>query len=160
MRIVNEKYLSLIWSWDKSEREGLERRFQTNLERLVYAIQERLEAGTPPAPEDMKELGGELQDAGEILRQGSENCLAAARSIYAAAAGDDRKRAERMQRIEKIESLVGKHVKLTQASVPEIADRPMILHEVNGIKAILRDGDNYWEALVDFLAPCEEDKTE
>lgn len=156
MRIVNEKYLALIWNWDESEKGNLEHKFQTNLERLVYAIQERIEAGQPPPPDDLIDLANELQEAGELLRQSAENCFAVGRSVYASAAGSEAARARRLEAVEAVENHLGKHVILSQTSAPEIEGRPLILHEIRGIKAILRDGDNFWEALVDFVVPVEE----
>jgi hypothetical protein len=155
MRIVNEKYLALIWNWDEAERGNLEHKYQTNLERLAYAIQERLEAGTPPPPEALRDLAAELQEAGELLEQSAQNCFAVARSIYAAAAPSEAERSERMASVEAVENHVGKPVVLSQTSAPELQGRQLILHEVRGTKAVLRDGDSYWEALIDFVVPVE-----
>lgn len=156
MRIVNEKYLALIWNWDEAERGNLEHRYQANLERLVYAIQERLEAGQPPPPQALKDLADDLQEAGELLAQSAQNCFAVARSIYASSAGSDEQRARQLEKIEEVEGHIGKPVILAQTSVPEIEGRQLILHEVRGLKAILRDGDSFWEALVDFVVPVED----
>ncbi len=156
MRIVNEKYLALIWNWDDLEREHLEYKYQTNLERLAYAIQERLESGQAPPATTLQELARELQEAGEKLQQSAENCLAVARSIYATAADGDEQRSARMEAIQRVEAHLGRPVILTQTSVPEIEGRPLLLHEIRGIKAILRDNDSFWEALVDFVVPVED----
>lgn len=152
MRIVNEKYLSLIWNWDESEKSNLEHKFQTNLERLVYAIQEQMERGNAPSPDALKRLAGELQEAGELLQQSAENCLAVARNIYAST-GDS---AASPEKIQSMQAHIGKPVILSQTSAPEIEGRQVILHEIRGIKAILKDGDNYWEALIDFVVPVED----
>ena len=152
MRIVNEKYLALIWNWDESEKSNIQHKYQTNLERLVYAIQERIEKGESPPPEALKSLAGELQEAGELLRQSAENCFAVARNIYSST-GDP---AATPEAIYSIEDHVGQPVILSQTSVPEIEGRQLILHDVRGIKAVLRDGDSYWEALVDFVVPVKE----
>ena len=156
MRIVNEKYLALIWNWDESERANLEHKYQTNLERLVFAVQEKLEGGHPPPADAMIDLANELQEAGELLRQSAENCFAVGRSIYGASAGSDTARAQRMEKLEAVERHVGRQVVLSQTSAPEIEGRTLVLHEVRGIKAVLRDGDNFWEALVDFVVPVED----
>lgn len=152
MRIVNEKYLALIWNWDESEKSNIQHKFQTNLERLVYAIQEQIDKGKAPSPDALKSLAAELQEAGELLRQSSENCLAVARNIYSST-GDPAVSPEKLQ---SIEDHIGKPVILSQTSVPEIEGRQLILHEIRGIKAVLRDTDNYWEALVDFVVPVED----
>ncbi len=156
MRIVNEKYLALIWNWNEAEKGNLEHKYQTNLERLAYAIQERLDAGQAPSPEALKELAAELQEAGELLRQSAENCYAVARSVYASAAGDDVERAQCLEKMAAVERHVGKPVVLSQASDGEIVGRQLILCDVRGTKAILRDGDSFWEALIDFVVPVEE----
>lgn len=153
MRIVNEKYLALIWNWNEAERGNIQHKFQTNLERLVYALQEQIDKGQAPAPEALKDLAAELQEAGELLQESSENCFVVARNIYASAFDADDPSRSRML---SVDEHIGKHVVLSQTSVPEIEGRQLILHEVRGTKAILRDGDNYWEALVDFVIPVEQ----
>ncbi|MDT8390050.1 MAG: hypothetical protein RRC34_06035 [Lentisphaeria bacterium] len=152
MRIVNEKYLALIWNWDDSEKGNLQHKFQTNLERLVYAVQERMETGDAPSPEALRSLAEELQEAGELLQQSAENCLAVARVMYTST-GDFAANPDKLQ---SIEAHIGKPVILSQTSAPEIEGRQLILHEIRGIKAILKDGDSFWEALIDFVVPVEE----
>ncbi len=153
MRIINEKHLALVWNWDENERNELAVRYQTNLERLLTAIQERVNRNTPPPPDDLKELAGEIQQAGEALQQSMNSCLDAARTLYAMAAITPEERQVRKATIERIRAHVGKYVVFKQTDAPELRGRQLLLEEVRGIKAILRDGDKRWEALVDQLIP-------
>lgn len=156
MRIVNEKYLSLVWSWDEYEKNGLATKYQANLDRLVDALEKRIAAGQPPAEDDVRRLAGELQEAGELLEQSMRRCLDAAGHIYEFAGRTPEDRAERAERFEQLRNHVGKPVVLTQSSAPELVGKHLILEEVNGIKGILRHGDDLWEALTDFLVPVLE----
>ncbi len=153
MRIVNEKYLSLVWNWDEYEKNGIVTKYQGNLDRLVDALEKRVEAGKYPAEEDVRRLAGELQEAGELLEQSTQRCLTAAGRIYEFAARTSEDRAERAQRFEQLRNHIGKPVILSQTSAPELEGKQLILEDVNGVKGILRDGDDLWEALIDFLVP-------
>ncbi len=153
MRIINEKHLALVWNWDENERNELAVRYQTNLERLLTAIQERVNRNTPPPPDDLKELAGELQQAGESLQQAMESCFDSARALYAMAALTPEEREARKSLMERIRMHVGKNVVLKQTDAPELRGLQLTLEEVRGIKAMLRSGDKRWEALVDQLIP-------
>ncbi len=153
MRILNEKYLSLVWSWDDVEKNGLALKYGTNLERLLFAIQERFNHGEPPPPEDLKELAGELQQAGELLSQSMQNCFEAGRALYGLAAPTPAAQNERKDLIARLKNHIGKPVILKQTHIAEIRGKVMILEEIRGIKAIVRDGEQRWESLIDFLVP-------
>ena len=153
MRIVNEKYLSLVWNWDKQEKNGLETVYETNIQRLVEALRKRAAKDQLPAEEDIRALASELQQAGETLEQCMNNCLSAAQEIYSLAAATNQERRKRTEMIEQLHRHIGKPVILTQTSVPALEGKQLILDDIHGIKGILRDGDDLWEALVDFLAP-------
>jgi hypothetical protein len=156
MRIVNEKYLDLVWSWDEYEKKSLQTRYQANLERLVAAIRRRVQGGTAPPPEDLRALAAELQEAGEALQQSVLNCYDAARNVYLMAAATPEEREVRCQQFEDLAAHIGKGVRLTQTSAPELEDKTLILEEIQGIKGVLRDGDSLWEAMIDFLVPDQE----
>ncbi|MCF7854972.1 MAG: hypothetical protein K9N51_09255 [Candidatus Pacebacteria bacterium] len=153
MRIVNEKYLSLVWSWDTYEKNGLQTVYDANIRRLVEALRKRAETDQLPEEEDIRALASELQQAGELLEQSMNNCLNAAQEVYSFAAADNKERRKRAEMIEQLHEHIGKPVILTQTSVPDLEGKQLILEDVHGIKAILRDGDDLWEALVDFLSP-------
>ena len=155
MRIVNEKHLALVWNWDEHERNGLLRKYQTNLERLVVAVQQRVEKGETPPSQDLRDLANELQQAGEALAESMQNCYEAARSVYALSGSTPEDREGRRQLLEKLKTHAGKLVMLKQTSVPQLEDRQLVLQEIRGIKAILRDEDTLWEALADFLVPVD-----
>ena len=153
MRIVNEKHLALVWNWDETEKAGLEHKYRTNLERLLYAIQQRVDANEMPPVQDLRDLAVELQQAGELLQQCMQNCYDAATTVYAMAATTPEEREKRREFLNQIMEHVGKPVVLKQTSVAEIEGKQLILEEIRGIKAILRDEAGLWEALVDFLVP-------
>jgi hypothetical protein len=44
-------------------------------------------------------------------------------------------------------------VVLRQTSVAELKGKQLLLEQVRGIKGVLRDGDQYWDALLDYLSP-------
>lgn len=158
MRIVNEKQLGLVWNWDEQERKALAQKYQANLERLIYAVHERVDAGKGPAPEDLRALAGELQQAGEMLAESMQNCFDAATTIYTMAGSTPAERQERGQFLAQIQAHKGQTVILRQTSVPELEGKQLRLDELRGIKGILRDGDDRWEALVDFLVPVLDDE--
>ncbi|MFA4945782.1 MAG: hypothetical protein WC789_13925 [Lentisphaeria bacterium] len=153
MRILNEKHLALIWSWDDLERNELSLKYLANIERLVAVIEERISRNEMPPPEDLKDLALELQQAGELLQQCSSNCLNGAQKFYALAGLTTAEQTERRKFIERIKKHVGKPVVLKQTSVDAIRGKQLILEEVRGIKGVLRDGNELWEAMVDFLVP-------
>jgi len=158
MRIVNEKHLALVWSWDEQERSGLLRKYQTNLERLVYAIQQRVEKGEGPPEQDLRDLSSELQQVGEALSESMQNCFEAARSVYVLSGATPEERNARRRLLEDLRAHIGKPVILRQTSIPELEGRQLVLEELRGTKAILRDGDGLWEALADFLVPVTPDQ--
>lgn len=153
MRILNEKHLSLIWSWDDIEKNELVVKYQTNLDRLVAAIQDRINRNENPPPEDLKDLAAELQQAGEMLQQSMQNCLNAAQTLYSLAGATTAEQAERRKFIERMKKHIGKPVVLKQTNVESIRGKQLILEDIRGIKGILRDGDQVWEAMVDYLVP-------
>ncbi len=153
MRILNEKHLSLIWSWDDIEKNELAVKYQTNLERLVSAIQDRIGRNEAPPPEDLKDLAAELQQAGELLHQSMQNSFSAAQTLHALAGATPAEQADRRKFIERMKKHIGKPVVLKQTSVDAIRGKQLILEEIRGIKGILRDGDQMWEAMIDVLVP-------
>jgi hypothetical protein len=80
-------------------------------------------------------------------------CFDSARALYAMAAITPEEREARKSLLERIRLHIGKHVVLKQTDSPELRGRQLLLEEIRGIKAILRDGDKRWEALVDQLIP-------
>ncbi len=153
MRIVNEKHLSLLWSWDDYDKDILVRKYQDNLEQLVRAVVKRVNEGKAPAADDIRALAVELQEAGEILHQSVLNCFEAARAVYEQSGETDAEREQRHELFETLNNHIGKPVILSQTSIPELEGKHLILEEIQGVKGILRDGDNLWEAMVDFLVP-------
>ena len=153
MRIVNEKYLSLIWNWDDLEENALVTKYQTNLERLLYAIHDRIEQGQSPPADDLRQLAGELQTTGEKLQESADNCLAAAQTVYAYAGSSEDDRNKRQQFFEQLPSHIGKPVVLKQTSAEELEGKQLTLRQIRGIKAVLEDEGGLWEALIDFLVP-------
>jgi hypothetical protein len=155
MRIINEKHLALVWNWDEQEKNGLIRRYQTNLERLVYAIQQRVAADDSPASQDLRDLADELQEAGEALSESMQNCYEAARTVYVLSGKTPEERDARHKLLTRLHDHLGKPVRLKQTSVSELEGRELILEELRGIKAILRGEGGLWEALADFLVPVD-----
>ena len=155
MRIINEKHLALVWSWDENERNELAVRYQTNIERLLTALQERVNRNSPPPPEDMKELAYELQQAGEALQQGMQSCMDAARQLYGMAGNTAEERQERKDLIGRIRDHVGKYVIILHTDNPELRGRQFLLEETRGIRAILKDGDRRVDVLLDQLIPVQ-----
>ncbi|OPZ26701.1 MAG: hypothetical protein BWZ02_01916 [Lentisphaerae bacterium ADurb.BinA184] len=153
MRIVNEKHLALVWNWDETEKGGLERKYRSHLEQLLFAIQDRIDRNRQPAVQDLRDLANELQQAGETLQECMQNCYDAAATVYALAAPTPEERERRREFLRQIGEHVGKPVVLKQTSVAEVEGKPLTLEEIRGIKGILRDEAGLWEALVDFLVP-------
>ena len=154
MHIVDQKDLNIIWSWDEQEKSALDERFGERVNRLVDVIEAQLDARESPPPEDLKEVAGELQAAGEVLSRLSRKCLSNAQKIYTDAAADDEERQKRAENLKKIRQHVGEYVMLSQSSDPEIAGKLLKLERIQGIYGILRDGDNVYQALIDFLVPA------
>lgn len=155
MHIVNEKDLNVLWGWDEQEEKGLSARYEENIERLMGVMKTRLAQGQIPPPEDLKALALELQSAGDSLSQYAENCFEAARFVYAIADKDPENREKRQQTFAALQDQIGGNVVLKQSSVPQIAGKHLTLEDIQGIKGILSDGENLWEALIDFLVPVD-----
>ena len=160
MHIVNEKDLNVLWGWDDQEEQGLTTRYQANLERLLEVLRARVESPNAPESEDLTALAMELQEAADRLSECAENCFEAARYMYALAADDTAERAKRREAFDALLEHVGGKVVLKQSSVPQIAGKQLTLDDIRGIRGILSDGENLWEALVDFLVPVYESSGE
>ena len=154
MHIVDQKDLNIIWSWDEQEKSALDERYGERVNRLLDVVETQLEDQDPPPPEDLKELAGELQAAGEMLSRLSKRCLNNAQKIYTNAVADTEQRQKREENLKKLQQHVGAYVMLSQSSAPEIAGKLLKLERIHGIYGVLRDGDNVYQALIDFLVPA------
>ena len=153
MRILNEKHLHHVWTWNDREREELTTRFQTNIELLLAAIFARLKDNDKPSAKDLKDLAVELQQAGEQLQQSMENCFEAAQTLYVLAAPTPEEQEKRKHALQQLAGHIGQPVVLRQTSVAELKGKQLLLEQIRGIKGVLRDGDQYWDALLDYLVP-------
>lgn len=155
MRILNEKTLSLLWSWGRSDSEDLSRRFDGNLQELLEVARARSESGRPLPPEDLDRLADELHSAGDQLLACAQNALAAAAEAYVLAGGTAAERNRRRQHLEAMRAAIGQTVILRRTSVKELRNKPLLLVDIRGARGVLQDGDSRWEASLDRLQVIE-----
>lgn len=155
MRILNEKTLSLLWSWGRSESEELALRFDGNLRDLLAVIRSRAQGSRPVPPEDLARLADELYAAGDLLLKSARNAFEAAAEAHVLAGGAPAECENRRRHLESMKAAVGKTVVLRRTSVKELRNKPLLLVEVRGQRGVLQDGTDRWEASLDRLQLCE-----
>ncbi len=155
MRILRESDLKVLWSWGDTERDELQRTFQENLVALLQTVRQRLAGSHPLPPQDLETLAREVQEAGDLLHQGMQNCFALAGIFYVLAAPDPAERTRRQATLNRLKQHLGKPVRVTRTSLAELKNRTLILEEIHGIKAVLFDGEDRWETPLDRLEPVE-----
>lgn len=149
MRILDEKNLSVIWSWGQLERDELATRFQANLDKLLHSVHKWVQQENRVSGADLQGLAEELQDAADTLEACTARCYTMSRALNSLAEDDAATRKKRMQHLEALNAAIGKPVVLTRTSIEELRGKTLILERIKGTKAIVRDGDDYWETPVE-----------
>ncbi len=151
MRIFDDEALNVLWNWGHVEKDDLTNRFKANLARLLKNIERKMDQTDKNAPDDLEALSLELQDAGELLNECRRNCLDLAATVRCLAGKSHEEREQRMNHLQRLEDAVGERVVLTQTDIKELRGKILILEEIQGIKAVVRNGNEYWETPIDRI---------
>ena len=155
MRIKRETDKKVLWYWEDDDRDGLLKRFRSDLSDLMAMVEARMRGPSPLPRDELTRLAQELQDAGETLREAMSNCFATAGFLHLSAAGSAEERRRRARHLSRLRGAVGKLVALRRTSVPELQGRQVLLEEIRGLKAIVRLGKDRWATPTDRVVPVD-----
>lgn len=165
MRILDEKNLSILWSWGKVEEDEMSTRFDENLKALFSFVEKLKKDANAFNPDDIKALAEEIQEVSSILAKSSANCtdlcdklrVLCGEKKQAAPLGESPAEAKSLsdtKQFKVMQKYVGKRVIVTRTSLKHLQNKTVILEEVRGTKGIIRDGEDYWETPLSHLSPA------
>ncbi len=145
MRILDEKQLSVVWSWGQAERLELTQRFRENLGRLRQLVGQDSGRETVLSASDLEGLANELQEAGQLMEESRQRCFALSESLHVLAGGDETERRQRAAHLQAMKQAVGRPVELRNSGNRVFEGRPLVLEAIRGIDGVVRSGEERWQ---------------